>query len=277
MPNRSQSYGTSFNNVVATGTAMAPLARGKTFQRVGLKLGGTSFLKSHIDLIRVKQGSKSIIDVTGTQLDKINNYRGATADVAFLDVPFADYALNNEVDRMASAFDTTEVAANRALTIEVKINGATAPVLTPIWHQSEPQRAREGQKLPWTGVVGKMLRYPYSVSNGGRIKIDLPFGPALGTLIKRIHVFHGGNMTGATLRKNQVVEHESIKAENEFYQKTLGRVPQANMYTLDFVVDGSINTALNTRNAASLEFLPEFSAADSGEVVLEMLDDLDNL
>jgi hypothetical protein len=49
------------------------------------------------------------------------------------------------------------------------------------------------------------------------------------------------------------------------------------MYTIDFVVEGNIRNALDTRNAKSLEWLFDFSAADTGTVYVEYLDPLGNL
>jgi len=54
-------------------------------------------------------------------------------------------------------------------------------------------------------------------------------------------------------------------------------VPQANVYTLDFVADGAITKAFDTRDAKSLEWLFDFGGADNGTVVVEYLDALGNL
>ncbi len=43
------------------------------------------------------------------------------------------------------------------------------------------------------------------------------------------------------------------------------------------MADGDIRKALDTRNARSLEWLFDFSAADSGTVYVEYLDPLGNL
>jgi hypothetical protein len=68
-----------------------------------------------------------------------------------------------------------------------------------------------------------------------------------------------------------------LLAENSFDQTRLGRVPQTNMYTVDFVLDGEIDKALDTRDARSMEWLPTFSAADSGYILVEYMDTLGNL
>lgn len=130
--------------------------------------------------------------------------------------------------------------------------------------------------MPFAGLISKLLSYPFSQSTGGRLAVNLPFGNT-GSIIKRIHVFHTGTVTGATMKEDGLVIHESVKAENEFDQTKAKRVPQANVYTIDFVLDGNIKKALDTRNARSLEFLMDFSGAGSGTVLVEYLDPLGNL
>ena len=268
-------YGLPFSNVVATGSATNNVTPGRTLETLRLRLGGTALTKAMLAMIKVKANGKVIVEATGTQLDKINTYRGEAADAAFLDVAFADHRMNAELDRMVGAFDTSQGIAN--ITTEVAIAGATAPTLTPILIESAQQKDRQGNAAAFAPLLSKTLSYPFSIATGGKLPITVPFGPQSGSIIKRLHVFHGGNMTGAVVKQDGLIVHESVKAENEFEQKKFGRVPQANVYTLDFVVDGNIAKALDTRDARSLEWLFEFSAADNGTVLVEYLDPLGNL
>jgi hypothetical protein len=271
-------YGLPFSNVVATGTATNNITPGRTLENFQLRLSGTTLTKAMITLLRLKANGKTIMEGTGTEIDKINAYRGAgTTNAAFLDVFFADYSLNNELDRQVSAFDTTMGIAN--ITTEVTISGATAPVITPILVESGAQKDRISKEaLPFAGLLAKTLRYPYNTATGGKLPVTLPFGPQNGAIIKRVHVMsNGGFVTGATVKQDSLVVHESIKVENEFLQTRHGRVPQANMYTIDFCLDGDIKKALDTRDARSLEWLFDFSAADSGNILVEYIDSLGNL
>ncbi len=268
-------YGLPFSNVVASGTATNQVTPGRTVENLRLRLGGTTFTKAMISGIKIKANGKVIVEGTGSDIDKINAYRGHVADAAFLDLFFADYQLNNELDRMVGAFDTSVGISN--ITSEITIAGATAPTLSPILIESAAQKASTGEAAPFAPLISKLLRYPFNIATGGRLPVNVPFGPQSGSIIKRLHVFHGGNMTGATVKEDGLVVHESVKAENEYEQKRFGRVPQTNVYTLDFVADGDIRKALDTRNARSLEWLFDFSAADSGTVYVEYLDPLGNL
>lgn len=268
-------YGLPYSNVVATGTATNNITPGRTLENLKLKLGGGALTKAMLSRVVVKANGKIIIDGTGTELDRINAYRGETVNAAYLDLAFADYSLNNEFDRMVSAFDTSLGIAN--ITTEVTITGATTPTLAPIVVESAAQKSQGGEYQPFAPLLSKVLKYPYNISAGGRLPITVPFGPQSGAIIKRLHVMHAGNMTGATVKQDGLVVHESIRAENEQEQVRFKRVPQANTYTLDFVLDGDIRKALDTRDARSLEWLFDFSAGDTGTILVEYVDVLGNL
>lgn len=267
-------YGLPYSNVVNTGTATNQITPGRTLENLRLKMGGT-FTKAMVPNIKIKANGKVIIEGSATQLDAINAYRGRAQAAGYLEIPFADYSMLSELDRMVSAFDTSLGISN--ITTEVQISGATSPTLAPILIESAAQKARDGSAAAYAPLLAKMLSYPFNIATGGRLPVTVPFGPQSGSIIKRLHVFHGGQMTGATVKVDGLVVHESLTAENSQDQTQAGRVPQANVYTLDFCLDGNISKALDTRKARSLEWLFDFSGASSGTVLVEYLDPLGNL
>lgn len=268
-------FGLPFANVVNSGTATNNITPGRTLELLQLKLGGT-FTKAMITLFKLKANGRVLIEATGTELDKINAYRGVTTNAAFLDIPFFDEKMLHVLDRGVSAFDTSNGVSN--ITTEVTISGATSPTLVPIVVESASQKDSQGNAAPYAGLVGKILRYPFSIANGGTLPITVPFGKDSGAIIKRLHVFTaGGLMTGATVKQDGMVVHESLAADNSNMQVRSGRVPQTNVYTIDFVPDGNIRNALDTRDARSLEWLLTFSAAENGTILVEYLDTLGNL
>lgn len=267
-------YGLPFSNVVASGVATNNITPGRTLENFRLRLGGT-FTKAQITDIKLKANGKVIVEGTGSQIDAIMAYRGRTQNASFLELAFTDYSMNNELDRQVGAFDTSVGIAN--ITSEITISGATSPTLTPILIESAAQKAPSGEMQPFAPLISKMLRYPFNIASGGRLAMTVPFGPQSGSIIKRLHVFHSGTMTGATVKEDGLVIHESVAAENQQEQTMQGRVPQTNCYTIDFCVDGDIRKALDTRSSRSLEWLFDFSAAGSGTVYAEYLDPLGNL
>lgn len=269
-------YAMPFSNVVATGIATNSITPGRTINHATLKLGGGALTKAMITLIKLKANGKVILEASASQVEKLNAYKGQPSDANYLDLPFFERAGLTEFDRAVGGFDTSQGIAN--ITSEVTIAGATTPTLAMILAESAQQADKQGNPAPFSGVMAKVLRYPFAMATGGTLPITVPFGPQNGAVIKRLHVeTAGGLMTGATVKMDGLVVHESLKLENEYEQKRWGRVPQANLYTIDFMVDGNVNKALDTRDAKQLEWLLAFSAADSGTVIVEYLDTLGNL
>lgn len=267
--------GYPFANVVATGVATNMITPGKTIESVMLQLGGTSLTKAMVTMLRLKANAKTIFEASGSQLEKLLAYRGYAANAAFLEIPFEDLTGISELDRSVGSLDTSMGIVN--LTTEVTIAGATAPALDSRLYESAQQKDRQGAAAPYAPLMCKVLRYPFSIANGGTLPFVLPFGQVNGAVIKRVHIEHTGNMTEAKVKQDSIVIFEATKAQNEFEQLRNKRVPQTNMATIDFVLEGNIREALDTRDARTLEWLFTFSAADSGYVLVEYLDVLGNL
>lgn len=266
--------GLPFSNVVATGVATNNITPGKTIESIMLQLGGT-FTKAMITQLRLKANGKVILEASGSQLDKILAYRGYASNAAFLEIPFEDLTGLSELDRCVGALDTSMGIAN--LTTEVTIAGATAPTLECRIYESATQKDRSGAAAPYAPIMCKLLRYPFSIANGGRLPVTLPFGAQSGAIIKRVHIEHTGTLTGAVVKQDGMVIFEGTAAQNTYEQQRCKAVPQANMYTIDFVLGGNVHEALDTRDAKSMEWLLDFSAAGSGYVMVEYLDVLGNL
>lgn len=258
-----------FANVAASGWATAEIVPGRTIERIVLKLGGTALTKAMLSMVRIKANGKVFFEGSGTQIDKLNTYRGITADAAYLPIDFTELRGRDKLDQMIGAFDTSKGIGN--ITIEVQIAGATAPTLEAYVIESG------AQSDAYQPIMHKVLRYPFSTSVGGKLPISLPFGQN-GAVIKRIHFDTAGDlMTELTVKQDGLVIHESVLALNEFLQGEMARVPQANWYTADFIVDGNQANAWDTRDARSIEVIPTFSAAESGYVLVEYYDTLGNL
>lgn len=265
-----------FNNVIANGDATSQISLGKTLMDFQLQLGGGALTKAMITMFRLKANAKTIFEGTGTQIDMINAYRGQSTNAAFLDVSFEDLTGLDIIDRVVGGLDTSVGIAN--LTVEVSIAGATTPTLRALQYEVAQQRNAKGDQSPYAGLISKQLRYPFSVASGGDLPLTFPFGSKVGAIIKRVHVFNTlGLMTGAVVKEDGIVIHDTLLAQNNFELSRRGRVPQANMYTIDFVSDGDMRKAFDTRQAQSIEWILSFSGADNGYVIIEYLDTLGNL
>lgn len=271
---------TPFNNVVPTGTATLDLLAnigGKIVNRVILTLGGTSLLKSMLTSIRIKasdgdKGGKLVFDSTGPRTDSRMQYRGIAANAAFLTLDFNEIRSKTVKGQKLGSIDTRLV---RTLSLEVEIAAALAPTLVA---HAEFDEAGDYDKLydaVERSLIGKVLTQTYNFAAAGTFPVKLPYGHIGGSLIKRIF-YHGATVTGAEVRKNGLVIHQTTDALNDFLQGEYARVPQANIYALDFVVDGNQSYALNAAAAESMEYYATVSGAGNVIVEMELLDPLGN-
>lgn len=263
--------GLTFSNVVASGTATANITPGRALEGILLLMGGTTFNSSHVSLVRIKANAKTIWEGSGAEIDKISKFNGLSYPTTILPILFIELMGRDLVDEMLGAFDTSVGIAN--ITVEVTIAGATAPTLEQYLIESQPQPDKINEKL------SKLLRTPYNVSTGGMLSVSLPFGQANGSVIKRIHIQHGvaNNVTAVTVKEDSVVVHESVKAINDAFNQLFRSTNQTNTYTVDFMSDENVRNCMDNRADRSMELLITFGAADSGNILVEYLDTLENL
>jgi hypothetical protein len=270
-------------NVAANTIATGSIAPGRTIEGILFKLGGTTFTKAQITLLRIKANGKIICETTGTDLDKLINFRSIiSGNAAYLFYNFIEDVGRSFIDEMVGAFDTSQGVAN--LTYEVTIGGATAPTLA-VYTMESQQQAANPLTAAYAGFIHKLLRYPWAINAGGAQNIPLPFGPVNGSLIKRIHILHTGNLTGCTVKENGNIIHDTANspggstglADEQYLNTFFGKTNGTNLYSIDFIPDGNLSTVFDTRKSASVELVPVFSAADSGYVYAEYLDLLGNL
>lgn len=255
-----------FFNVVAGGVATLNFPLGMTYERILLKLGGTAFTKAQITNIKLKLNGKTIWDISGTNLDKFNKYKGIADDANFLTLDFTDIRARDQVGQSVAAIGT---AANVSqFSAEITISAAAnAPTLEAYAQVSAPRAL---------GPVKKLLNYPVNIGNGGTFPVQLPYGTQGGTLMQRVAFFHA-NMTALQVKKSGLVIFEAPVAVNEFIQKEHLKVPQAGLFCCDFVVNNNMTEILNTVDAQSMEWNVTLSAADTLNVQVEMIDNLGNL
>lgn len=265
----------AFLNVVASGIAQLtiPLYT-MTLQKVVLALGGTAFTKAMITDIKVKIGTRLIYNISGTNLDKINKYKGIFDHAGFLTIDFTERDAPSILGKEVGGIDMSKLGG-RQLTVEVTIAGATAPTLSASAWMTPPQE---------NDVIHKLLLIPASVSVGGKFMV--PVGDLKGALIKRAHFMYNGTDWGAStngnlnrleVKKNGIVVWDMPCVEARFAQQEFRKVPQSKVYVFDPGLDNNTSGYLTTADAAALEFNTYLTAADGMSVYLELLDTPDNV
>lgn len=250
-----------FNNVVATGVATLKVPKyALTLTRILLTLGGTSFTKAMITDIKLKLGVRTVYNITGAKLDSINKYKGVFDEATHLTIDFSERDAPTLQGKEIGGYDLSLLDD---MTVEITIAGATAPTLAAKGFFTPPQG---------NALIHKILYFPASTAVAGKFPIN--FNPQ-GALIKRVHFFYAGtdgNLNRLEVKKNGLTIWDAANADAIFVQKEYKKVPQAQLYVYDPIVDNNQNGYLVTADAKSLEFNSYLTAGDGISAYVELLD-----
>lgn len=261
-----------FENTGAGQTAIIPrLPLGEVYHGIMLELGGTSFSKAQIERILIRLGGKVIWDVTGAQLDTMNQYMGMTANAAYLLIPFSEFNARTILGEEIGAIDTVNFDYS-GFSIEVDIAAAaTAPTLTAHRLVTNSKSVEKPEYLP---LFKAMIPATHTIGAAGTYNLPIPLGSQSGALIKRIHHFHT-NITELSVRLNGQDIFDQIKnALAQFWQNNLTRVTQAGHLCFDPMVLDNQSSAIPTinkrRKMNNIEWRETLSAADTIDTVSEL-------
>jgi len=271
-------------NVVATGVATVNFANllGYSVEYLLLELGGGAFTKSMITDIDIKANAKTIIKDTGANMDSRMQYRGESANAAYLVIAFDESRARCQVissskgqERVVDgekigALDTT--FGIQQFTGQITISGATTPTLN-MYAELSPAPSQDER---FRGLIGKALNFTVSPAAAGTFPFDVPYGRQRGAIVKRIFLV-GSTVTGFEVKKNGITILKSTSVALANYTQTReGRVPQANIQVIDFIKDGNQAAALNAFDANTMEYYMTVSGAGNVTVIAELYDLLNN-
>lgn len=269
----------------ATGVAPGQIATlriaPEEFTLIGIKLAlaGTTFTKSHIDRVRIKVGPRVIWDITGDQLNKINNYKNAADNAKYLYLDFTERTQAIFPVKEIGGLDLMSLIPIGEVFVELYINAAAvAPQILAFGY------FEQRQKNP---IVMKLVPFNFTQSASGRFTLPLNMR---GALIKRLYLFYtgsnftasvDGNVQRVEVKKNGIVMFDQTCLDNRFDQSMHKKVPQANTFVVDFIVDDNhdayVTTVRNTQSGQvydSFEF-NAFLKDVAGATVVAMAEVLD--
>lgn len=260
-------------------------AEASTLVGVKLFLAGTTFDNTKIDRVRLKIGPRVIWDLTGPQLLAINAYKNGAANTAYMWIDFCERDQAGFPIKEVGGIDLMAVLPIGEVYLEIFVNaGAVAPTITAQGYFEQSQG---------NAAVVKFVPFSFSQAQSGKATLPLTFR---GALVKRIWVFYtgtnwgaaaNGNMSRLELKKNGLVFYDQYDRDARFDQANFKKVPQAQMFCVDFMVDNNHDAAVatmrRTQGGAMVYDAFEINAylTDAGgtqaTIVLEVLDAVTNL
>lgn len=231
------------NSVAALATDQL---RGMSVHGLVFVQGGT-FTKAHITKLRIGAGGKNFVnDITGAQLQDLNDYDGFADSTSHLFMWFGDPTARTIRGQHLGDLDLSVHAG--PLELEATIGGATSPTLQVYAIVGAPKlQMGLGFSDIDAATVRALIRSVITESAAvTRKAVGIGLGSSAGSRIRKIGLFHT-YLTSIELKKQGVVKHEDLSdALNDAIQADFGRVPQSGLYVVDRIIDGNQSEAEDT-------------------------------
>jgi Viral coat protein P2 N-terminal domain len=228
-------------NVGPNQRATIRLPLGVTYNKVVLFTGGSITASLLSNIVLKVNGSERLRWKTAAQMQARNSYNGNASDPNALEFDFVERFSKDEAAMTLGAYAATSQAGVQDMTIEFDIGTyviTAASTVTGIAEIDVPSanrlivRNRYFQKV-LAGAVEEQIILPYGMN---------------GEQLKRIYVFGTlASIESVRVRREGADEFEALKQpQNEFFQKTYGKTPQAGLFVVDFTEHSLAGHMLNT-------------------------------
>jgi Viral coat protein P2 N-terminal domain len=232
----------AFPSVPATGTASLTTdqLRGYSVHGIVLERGGTTFTNAQISSVRARLNGKDIVNLlSGSQLAAMNDYEGYADVTNYTFLFFGDPAARTIRGQHLGDVDCS--VYDYPLTIEVDINGATAPTLQAYALVGVPkQQMGIGYSATEAAILRALPRTVIQPSGAvARNAYGISIGSSPGARIRRVWFFNA-NLTSVDLMKQSLIKwQDASSALNSAIAQQFVRTPQAGLYVLDRILDGN--------------------------------------
>lgn len=220
--------------------------KGMSVHGIVFVLGGT-FSKAQMTGIRIGANGKNFVkDITGNQLQDLNDYDGFSDTANHVVHWFGDPSARTIRGQHLGDLDLS--IHNGPLEIEVDIGAATGPTLQCWAIVGAPKlqmglQYNEAEALTVRALIRSVVQPSAAVSRKAE---GIGLGSGAGARIRKIAFFHT-NLTSIELKKQGIIKHEDLPdALNDAIQNDFGRVPQAGLYVVDRIIDGNQGEADDT-------------------------------
>ena len=228
-------------NVGPLQRATLRLPLGVTYNKISLFTAGniTANLLSNI-VVKVNGGER-IRWKTQAHMQARNSFNGSASDVNVLEFDFMERLAKDEAAMTLGTFAATNEAGVQDMTIEFDVGSYTisaASKITAIAEVDVPSANR---------LIVRTRNFQKTLAGAVEEQIIIPSGMN-GEQLKRLYIFGAlASIDSVRVRREGADEFEALtQVQNEFFQKTYGKVPQAGLYVVDFTEHSLMGHMLNT-------------------------------
>lgn len=220
-------------------TVRLPL--GVTYNKVCFFTAGNITASLISNIVLKINGSERQRWNTQAQLQARNSYNRGASDANVMELDFIEREGKDEAAQTLGAIAATAEAGVQDLTVEFDLGTYVvtgSSVITGVAEVDVPSKNR---------LIVRNRFFQRVFSGATEEQIVLPSGMN-GELLKRIYVFGTlASINHMRVRREGADEFEQLtQAQNEFFQRTYGKTPQAGLYVVDFTEHDLMGHMLNT-------------------------------
>lgn len=230
-------------NVGPNQRATIRLPLGVTYNKIVLFCAGniTAALLSNI-VLKINGGERQRWK-TQAHMQARNTYNGGASDAAVLEFDFMERNAKDEAAMTLGTYACTQEAGVQDATIEFDLGAYTVTAASKITAIAEVDVPSANRLIVRNRYMQKTL------AGAVEEQIIIPYG-LNGEQLKRLYIFGTlANIESVRIRREGADEYEALtQVQNEFFQKTYGKVPQAGLFVVDFTEHNLMGHLLNTAN-----------------------------
>ena len=228
-------------NVGPNQRATIRLPLGRSYNKIMLYCNGNinAALLANI-VLKINQGEKQRW-LTSAHLQARNSYNKGALDAAVLTLNFSEPAAKDLAGIEIGAYGMTAEAGVQDAVLEFDIGNYVITAGSSIVALAEVSAPTSNRLIVRTRYQQKTL------AGAVEEQIIIPSGQN-GEQLKRIYIFGTTALIEEVrIRRDDSDEFESITPfQNNYLQRELGKVPQAGLYVVDFIVRNIVSDMLNT-------------------------------
>lgn len=228
-------------NVGPNQRATVRLPLGVTYNKVAFFTAGNITASLISNIVLKVNGSERMRWKTYAQMQARNSYQGNASDANVFEFDFINRFAKDEAAMTLGAYAATAAAGVQDMTIEFDIGTYTVTAGSTITGIAETD-------VPSANRLIVRNRYFQKVLAGAvEEQLIIPFGQN-GEQLQRLYIFGTlANIESVRVRREGADEYDAVKqVQNEFYQKTYGKTPQAGLWVVDFMEHSLAGHMLNT-------------------------------
>lgn len=217
------------------------LPLGVTYNKICLFTGGNINATLISNIVVKLNGSERQRWNTRAELQARNSYNRGASDGNVLEFDFIEREGKDEAAQTLGAYAATAEAGVQDLTIEFDLGTYVVTANSTITGVAEVDVPSKNRLI----VRNRFFQRVYSGATEEQIVV--PSGMN-GELLKRIYVFGTlASINHLRIRREGSDEFEQLtQVQNEFFQRTYGKTPQAGLYVVDFTEHDLMGHMLNT-------------------------------